>query len=122
MAKSKYHARKVKRHGMIFDSRKEADRWDELVLLQRAGKITGLRRQVPFQILPTQRRPVWNEKKNAFIDKAVKQKVTYIADFVYIDSSTGNEVVEDAKGYRTREYILKSKMMLYFHNILIKEV
>lgn len=122
MAKSKYHARKVKRHGMVFDSRKEADRWDELMLLQREGEITGLRRQVPFVLIPAQRRPVWDETKNTFVSKCVAQKCSYIADFVYNDIETGEEIVEDAKGYRTREYILKRKMMLYFHNILIKEV
>lgn len=122
MAKSKYHARRVVVGGQKFDSKKEAERWRELLLLQRAGKICGLRRQVPFVLIPVQRRPVWDEKKNAFISKCVEQKCSYIADFVYNDTATGAEVVEDTKGYRTPEYIIKRKLMLERHNIRIKEV
>lgn len=47
--------------------------------------------------------------------------MTYIADFVYTDAATGKLVVEDAKGMRTRDYIIKRKLMLYIHGIKIRE-
>lgn len=110
---SKYGNRKTELDGMIFDSRKEAARWCELKLMERAGLITDLFRQFPFTILPAQR----NEK-----GKVIERPVKYVADFVYTDKNTGKTVVEDAKGVRTKEYILKRKMMLYLHGIRIKEV
>jgi hypothetical protein len=96
--------------GITFDSVKEAQRWCELKLMQRAGVISDLRLQVSFELLPAQR-----------IDrKVVERAVNYIADFVY--KQDGQTVVEDAKGYRTPEYIMKRKMMLFFHGIRIREV
>lgn len=90
--------------GIKHDSIKEANRWCELKLLERAGMIQDLQRQVKFLLIPKQEgeRPVY-----------------YIADFVYTEN--GNKVVEDAKGCRTEVYKLKKKMMLYFHGIRIKE-
>lgn len=106
---SKYHSRKVTWEGIEFDSQKEAQRYRELWLLRKAGEITNLQRQVRFELIPTQR-----------IDgKVVERSVTYVADFVYEDH--GEIVVEDVKGLRTREYILKRKLMLYMKGIRIKE-
>lgn len=108
--RSKYGNRKVTRNGITYDSKKEADRHDELLLLSRAGAITDLQRQVKFELLPSQR-----------VDgKVVEKSVAYVADFVY--KKDGKVVVEDTKGFRTRDYILKRKMMLYFHGIKIKEI
>lgn len=90
--------------GITHDSIREANRWCELKLLERAGKISDLQRQVKFELLPKQ---------------DGERAVYYIADFVYVEN--GREVVEDAKGKRTKEYILKRKMMLYFHGIKIRE-
>lgn len=90
--------------GITHDSIREANRWCELKLLERAGKITDLQRQVKFELLPKQ---------------DGERAVYYIADFVYVEN--GREVVEDAKGKRTKEYILKRKMMLYFKGIKIRE-
>ena len=108
----KYGNQKTARSDMEFDSRKEADRWDELFLLQRGGIIKDLERQVKFVLIPAQ-------YENG---KLIERAVTYIADFVYTDTKTGKKVVEDTKGMRTKEYILKRKMMLYLRGIRIKEV
>ena len=91
------------------DSRKEAQRKWELELAQRAGLIQELRFQVPFELIPKQ-----------MVDgKCVERSVKYIADFVYIKD--GQLVVEDCKGFRTPEYIIKRKLMLYVHGIRIYE-
>ena len=99
-------------------------------LLQRAGAITELKRQVEFELLPAQfediptgeiyrqgERKGQPKYKRVCVEKAVK----YYADFVYKDSD-GKYVVEDVKGVKTKDYVLKRKMCLYFHNIKIKEV
>lgn len=108
----KYGNRKIKTvSGEVFDSQREYDRWKELVLLVKAGQISNLSRQVKFELIPSQR-----------IGKRVVERAChYIADFVYIDKD-GQLVVEDTKGFRTKDYILKRKMMLYIHGIQIREV
>lgn len=106
----KYHNKKVTFDGEIFDSKKEASRFIELRLLERAGKIQELRRQVEFELIPSQ-------KLNG---KTIERKCSYRADFVY--SENGKTIVEDTKGFRTKEYIIKRKLMLYIHGIKIKEV
>ena len=107
---SKYHSRKITRDGETFDSIKEFNRWKELKLLERAGEITDLQRQVKFELIPSQR----------MNGKVVERPVTYVADFVY---TKGRQlVVEDSKGFRTKDYILKRKMCLYFLGIRIHEV
>lgn len=107
---SKYHSRKVTRDGMTFDSVKEYRRFCELRLLERSGAITDLQRQVKFELIPSQR----------IGGKVVERACGYIADFVYIEN--GKKVVEDTKGFRTPEYIIKRKLLLYVHGIRIKEV
>ena len=102
---SKYgNVKTVTTDGIKHDSIKEANRWCELKLLERAGVIQDLQRQVKYELIPKQ------EGERA---------VYYIADFVYTEN--GKKVVEDVKGMRTKEYKLKKKMMLYFHGIRIKE-
>ena len=96
---AKYHSRKVVKDGITFDSAKEARRFAELSLLERAGAIAGLQRQVRFELIPSQR----------VGGKVVERPVTYIADFVYREG--GETVVEDVKGFRTKEYELKKKLM-----------
>ena len=113
--KSKYGAIKTTTAaGVKHDSKKEAKRWLELNLLQRAGEIHDLKRQVPFELIPAQ-----------FIDgKCVERSVKYIADFVYT-TRDGREVVEDTKSPATRknkEYVIKRKLMLKEHGVRIKEV
>lgn len=109
---SKYGARKVTYDGITFDSQKEAQRYAELRLLERGKAISDLRRQVKFELLPAQK----------VSGKLAERAVNYVADFTYVDKRTGEFIVEDTKGFRTKEYILKRKMMLYFHGIRIREV
>ena len=107
---SKYRSRKITRDGMTFDSVKEYKRFCELSLLLKAGTITDLERQVKFVLIPSQR-----------IDgKVVERPCTYIADFSYKEN--GKLVIEDTKGFKTKDYIIKRKLMLHVHNIRIKEV
>jgi len=97
-----------------YDSKKEAKRAAELKLLEKAGVISNLQEQVVYELIPSQYRIVNGKKK--CIERAIK----YIADFQYVEN--GNTVVEDAKGFRTDVYRIKKKLMLYFHDIQIKEV
>ena len=107
MMMNKYGAKKVTDPvtGEVFDSKKEYYRWCELKLMERAGKISDLQRQVKYELIP---------KQNG------ERACTYVADFVYIDSD-GNTVVEDTKGVRTDAYRIKRKLMLFVHGIKIKE-
>lgn len=114
---SKYGNRKVVRNGLSFDSGKEHRRFVELSLLEKAGAISNLERQVKFDLLPAQY--VTDKKDGKIKTRCVERKCSYVADFVYIQN--GEKVVEDAKGYRTEAYRIKRKMMLYFHGIRIKE-
>jgi hypothetical protein len=126
--KAKYGNRKIIKDGQTFDSVKEARRWFELCLLEKAGEITDLRRQVEFPLLPTQREEsteVYKRGENKGKPKpgkVIEKPVVYIADFVYKHTATGKTIVEDTKGFKTKDYILKRKMLLYFHNIKIREV
>lgn len=113
MRRSKYGAQKTEYDGIVFDSKHEAMRWRELTLLQRAGEITDLQRQVKYILVPSQ-----TDKSGKIAERAV----SYVADFVYRDARSGEIVVEDAKGMHTREYIIKRKLMLYVHGIKIMEV
>lgn len=107
---SKYHSKKSVVNGIEFDSKKEANRYFELSLLEKAGMISELQQQVKFELIPSQR-----------IDgKVVERSVTYVADFVY--KQHGKTVVEDTKGFKTKDYIIKRKLMLYVHGIRVQEV
>lgn len=123
--------------GILHDSKREATRWEELCLLQRAGKISDLERQVRFELIPSQYEEVYTgefyqrgEHKGEPKMKRVclEQSCEYIADFVYTDNETGQKVVEDTKGYRDPQsatyakFVIKRKLMLYLKGIKIKEV
>lgn len=123
----KYYNVKTKTSdGIVHDSGREATRWAQLCLLQRAGKITGLRRQVAYELIPAQYETYerYSKKGQRLKDGArlLERKVEYVADFVYTDAETGENIVEDAKGMRTKDYIIKRKLMLAVHSIRIKEV
>lgn len=109
---NKYNAKKISLNGQTFDSQHEFDRWCELSLLRRGKVISDLQRQVKFELIPAQYED----------GKLVERAVSYIADFTYFDKAQGKTIVEDAKGMKTKEYILKRKLMLYIHGIRIKEV
>lgn len=124
----KYGNRKVVVEGIQFDSKKEARRYQELRLLERAGEIHDLQRQVKFVLIPTQRefngREMYKSgpKKGTFKPgRIIEREVAYIADFVYF-LPDNTRIVEDTKGVRTKEYIIKRKLLLWRYGIKIREV
>ena len=118
--------------GIKHASKREAFRWLELRMLEKEGKIKGLRRQVTYELMPSQVEhfPRYGAKGQRLKDgiRVIERGVNYIADFVYEDSHTGETVVEDAKGFRDpssavyAKYVIKRKMMLWIHGVRIKEV
>lgn len=129
MKKSKYHSKKITVNGITYDSRKEYKRHVELSLLEKAGAITDLQTQVKFVLIPAQYETIptgefykIGAKKGQPKTKkvCVEQPATYYADFVYIEN--GKKIVEDTKGFRTKDYIIKRKLMRWVHGIGIKEV
>lgn len=118
---TKYGNKKTTVDGITFDSLKEAKRYKELSLMEKSGAIQDLQMQVKFVLIPAQREPDTIGKKGGIHKgKLIEREVSYIADFVYKEK--GQTVVEDTKGMRTPEYIVKRKMLLYFHGIRINEV
>lgn len=124
---NKYHNKKYTYLGIKFDSLKECRRYSELRLLEQAGKIKDLELQKAYELIPSQ----YEESTETYTKgihkgehkkKLLERAVVYKADFSYIDCETGKYVVEDTKGFRTPEYILKRKMLLYIHGIKIKEI
>ena len=112
--RNKYGAKKVTTvDGEKFDSQKEHQRYVILKLMERAGKIKDLKRQVKFVLIPAQRDAS---------GKLLERECSYVADFVYYDYALRREVVEDAKGMKTDVYKIKKKLMLYVHGISIVEV
>ena len=109
--KRKFYNNPTDLDGMRFDSKAEAQRWLHLRMLEKAGEITDLRTQVRFNLLPAQEVGGHKEKP-----------VDYICDFVYVRA--GMTIHEDVKSgpTKTKEFILKRKMMLFFHGIKVIEV
>lgn len=106
-----------------FDSMKEYKRYLDLLYMQKEGKIKELQRQVKYLLIPAQREPDQIGARGGIKKgKLLEREVAYYADFVYRLADTNTLVVEDTKGVRTTDYILKRKMMLYFHGIRIKEI
>jgi len=89
-----------------YASKREAERAFQLKLMQEAGQIRDLREQVRYELIPSQEG---------------ERPCHYVADFVYRDFC-GREVVEDTKGVKTADYIIKRKLMLFRHGIRIQEV
>lgn len=117
---SKYHSRKVINDEGVFDSRKEYKRWLELKALERAGKITDLQRQVCIELIPCIREPDTIGKRGGRKQgKVIERKASYIADFSYMEN--GEHIVEDVKGVRTKDYILKRKLLLWRYGIKVRE-
>lgn len=108
---TKYRSKKTVVDGLTFDSRKEALRYKDLKALEERGEITDLKRQVRYRLIETQRDPA---------GKVIERPCDYVADFVYQEN--GGTVVEDVKGVRLPEYIIKRKLMLSVYGIRIKEI
>lgn len=107
----KYRNRKCSWRGIDFPSERERDRYIQLWHDQKDGKISGLQTQVKFVLIPPQK-----------IDgKLVERGCSYVADFVYKDPE-GRIIVEDTKGFRTREYVIKRKLMLEKYGVWIREI
>ena len=110
---SKYHNKKTMYNGIVYDSKREAARWRELVLMERAGEIDDLQRQVKF---------VLQEGFNLPNGERVRP-ITYIADFLYVDRRTNKLIAEDAKGIATQVYKIKKKLFQRkFEYIELREV
>jgi hypothetical protein len=139
----KYGNKKVVIDGIEFDSKKEARRYRELKLLEKAGEIKDLQMQVKYILIPAQREPdTVGVRGGIKKGKHIEKECAYVADFVYqekikstvdfidchdtvVMSHTETDwqtVVEDTKGFRTKDYIIKRKLMLYIHGIKIKEI
>lgn len=121
---SKYgNIKTVTSDGITHDSRKEANRWCELKLLERSGRIQDLQRQVKYVLIPAQYEHEFNERKKKWLKtKCIERECSYVADFVYTDTETNTVIVEDTKGKKTKDYIIKRKLMLKEHGIRIKEL
>lgn len=126
MIKRKYNNKKIIIDGIKFDSKKEALRYKELKMLEKAGIIHDVQRQVKYVLIPAQYEPTssvyvkGNNKGKPKKGKLIERECAYYADFVYTEN--GKTVVEDTKGMRTPEYIIKRKLMLYIHGVRIKEI
>lgn len=108
----KYGAQRTEVDGISFASKREAARYGELKLLERAGEIRGLALQPPYALLV----PMLKDPLEAF-----KHVGTYVADFVYYTKS-GEKVVEDVKGFKTPLYRWKKKHVEAQYGITIREV
>lgn len=102
--KSKYRNTKTEVDGIVFDSKKEANRYKELKLLMKAGHIGLFERQKRYEL-----------------NEGGTHSLAYIADFVYFDVATGKTIVEDTKGFKTKEYLKKKRLMKKIHGIIIFE-
>lgn len=117
--RQKYGNKKVLVDGISFDSKREANRYIELKMMVRSGEISDLELQKEYELIPSQYEKLPRQKGKP---KCLERSVKYIADFVYKDNRTGECVVEDTKGVRTPEYIIKRKLLLYIYGIRIKEI
>ena len=99
MGSSKYGNRKITFNGLIFDSVGEANRYKQLLLLEKANRIKDLQTQVRITLLESFK-----------LDKATIRGISYYADFQYIEG--GKTIIEDYKGYKTDVYKIKRKLLL----------
>lgn len=116
---SKYRNVKTVVDGITFDSAKEAKRYQELVLLERAGKIARLKRQQSFELITIQT----NLRGDAVALDRVMVVAHWIADFTYDELSAEKTqfVVEDVKGLRTAGYKAKKRHFEAQYGIEIRE-
>ena len=120
---NKYGNHKVTVYGETFDSKHEYLRYVELKIQEEKGYISELQRQKKFLLVPAQYEPDTIGPRGGKIKgKLIEKEVAYYADFVYFDKVLKEYVVEDAKGVRTPEYVIKRKLMLYLKGYRIREV
>jgi hypothetical protein len=124
---AKYKNKKIDVEGILFDSKAEASRYLYLKKLYKAGIIHNLEMQKKFEIIPAQYKTYKRYGRGGKQLKdgkvCLEKSAAYVADFVYTDSN-GDTVVEDVKSKptRTKDFVLKRKLMLQVHNIRIREV
>lgn len=101
--KNKFHAQKTTVNGVVYDSKKEAKRAVELQYLEKIGQIQDLRQQVEFVL------------QDGFVNNEGKKirAIVYVGDFCY--TQDGVKIIEDTKGFRTKEYSIKKKLLMYKH-------
>lgn len=97
----KYNAKRTTVDGITFASKKEALRYTWLKRAEKNGKIKDLQTQVPFTVCPS-----------FVIGEEVFRPIVYKPDFVYFRSSDGAQIIEDVKGFKTKEYLIKKKLFL----------
>lgn len=125
--RNKYGNKKVEFEGVVYDSKKEKDRYIFLRDAENKGVIKDLKRQVTFQLVPAKKKEYVKhlKTKDKIVSVTLQRPITYTADFSFIRVSDGEYVVEDVKASKfllTDKYILKKKMLYAFQDILIKEV
>lgn len=98
--RSKYGNERLTVNGEAFDSRREMERYFHLLVLQRAGRIQQLQRQVVFILAPS-----------VVIGGRKRPPLKYIADFTYVEDGATEKTVEDVKGVITKEYRIKRHLM-----------
>lgn len=119
---SKYNAKKITNEQGTFDSRREYRRYTALRALEEQGVIENLERQKKYVLIPAQREPDGVGKRGGIIrGKLIERECSYYADFTYYDTRTKSYVVEDSKGYRTPDYKIKKKLMLWVYKIRVIE-
>ena len=125
---NKFNAKKIEFNGIKFDSKKECERYKQLLILESDGDIKDLELQKKFVLIPKQVKEYEETLKSG--KKKIKtitleRELSYIADFYYKDKD-GNEIIEDVKGCKFGAsyniYVIKRKLMLYFYKIQIKEI
>lgn len=110
--RNKYGAKKVHTEdGETYDSKHEYERGLKLKEMESAAKISNLKRQVKFELIPAQK---------DLYGKSIERACNYIADYVYNDED-GALIVEDCKGFHTPDYVIKRKLMLYVYGIRVIE-
>lgn len=126
---AKHGNRKTVVDGIEFDSAKEARRYCELKLMERAGQIEDLQLQKEYELIPAQYETFerYGKKGQRLKDgkRCIEKSCVYKADFVY--TQNGQQVVEDTKGYRDpasaayAKFVIKRKLMLWRYGIRIIE-
>ena len=121
----KYQNKKIVFDNIAFDSKKECDRYIYLKSLEGSGIISNLQVHPSFDLLPAQKENsvVRLKTKDKIVLRVLERSVEYSADFSYLKN--GELVVEDVKISKyllPKEYILKRKMLLFFHGVKVKEV
>lgn len=115
----KYKSVKIDTPDGTFDSKREYKRWMELQMMERNGYISDLRRQVPFELIPAIKEPdTVGPKGGIKKGRTIQKACMYVADFVY--DQDGKTIVEDAKGFKTKEFLLKAKILRWRFGIDIK--